>query len=82
MFDMLPDGTYSTTGKPVIHSHGYYVSVPNGPYVGIWTDPRDNTRYVEESEWIETLDEALQAARRYRQYSIWDCTNDEERRVG
>jgi len=83
----LEDGTYimGVDGLEDIESPmgGYWVgtvavedlaSVPLGAYLGVWTDPADNKRYYDITEYQPDLTKALKLGKQFSQISIWDIS--------
>jgi hypothetical protein len=83
----LEDNTYimGVDGLEDIESPmgGYWVgtvpvqdlaSVPLGAYLGVWTDPDDNKRYYDITEYQPDLTKALKLGKQFSQISIWDIS--------
>jgi hypothetical protein len=85
----LQDGTYSISVLDRIpylvdRNEGFWVAyrpvesiadVPDGTYLGIWTDPDTGIRDYDATVFIETLDYALAKAKEWGQKAIWDNAN-------
>jgi hypothetical protein len=85
----LEDGTYGLTVLDrtpyrVEREEGFWVAykaieaiadVPDGTYLGIWTDPDTGIRDYDATVFIETLDYALAKAKEWDQKAIWDNAN-------
>jgi hypothetical protein len=85
----LKDGTYAISVVDRIpfrveRETGFWVAykpieaiadVPDGTYLGIWTDPDTGIRDYDATVLIETLDHALAKAKEWGQKAIWDNAN-------
>ena len=87
--DDLDDGTYimgieglEDIVKPM---GGYWIGteavqavydVPQGQYLGVWTDPTDGKRYYDRTVYRLDLTEALKLGKEHGQISIWDIAED------
>ena len=52
-------------------------AVSRGSNVGVWTDESGKV-YVDDSQWIEDLDLALQVGKTNGEYAIWDVAEERE----
>lgn len=86
----IKDGTYNPiTGKEARHIKGYYVGIeptdlnnPNfkqGQLLGTWTDK--GKLYIDKTEHIKDLDEAIGRAKARGEIAIWDIKNKKEIRI-
>ena len=42
-------------------------------YIGTWYEWEEDKYYVDESTWVEDLQDALELGRKNKQVAIWDC---------